>query len=316
MLKSDPHSSFLQCLGETHQKDRCKICCEFCPRTLKEREQQLKVILMEAALCPHSDPGSRDPTLMALSSMLSAPTPSMTSVPRKDSSKDTQHRHGSSWGPSDTRHRSHSPVPQKKKKPDDRSLTKPQEVRPQAGHSSASPSGAVLTPAHGRTLSADAAPCSSAFQGKASYDVKALPFALSIGPERNPGPTFSDVFSRLRHLGIAFRCASAPGTYGPDAFSSSIIVESGTVLSSDFGTSLHDVFTPISHACTVADVDLHAGTYGPGADVGTGPPPDPGGSCEHADAFPFCETDADAGYDAYGPSTVIGTPSNAAPGVT
>ncbi|EMP25541.1 hypothetical protein UY3_17384 [Chelonia mydas] len=120
----------------------------------------------------------------------------------------------------------------------------------------------------------------------------------------------SDVFSRLHHLCTAFRCASAPGAYGPDAFSFSTVINSGTVLSSDFGTGLHNFNTPASLACTVVDVDLDAGTYGPGADVG---------SCEHADAAPACETDADTnvGYDAYGPGTVIGTTSyNSAPGIT
>ncbi|EMP40386.1 E3 ubiquitin-protein ligase MYLIP [Chelonia mydas] len=61
-------------------------------------------------------------------------------------------------------------------------------------------------------------------------------------------------------------------------------------------------------------IDLNAGTCNPGADVGTGPP-NPGGSCERADAAPSCETDIDAGYDAYGPGTIISTSSNAAPGV-
>nr|XP_032643831.1 extensin-like [Chelonoidis abingdonii] len=89
------------------------------------------------------------------SSTWSAPAPLATSAPRKDSSRDARHRHGSSWGPSDGRHHSHSAVPQKKKKPDNRfPQAKPQEVRPQAGRSLASPSGAVSTPVQVKLLSA------------------------------------------------------------------------------------------------------------------------------------------------------------------
>ncbi|EMP24605.1 hypothetical protein UY3_18300 [Chelonia mydas] len=134
-------------------------------------------------------------------------------------------------------------------------------------------------------------------------------------PGRNPGPTLGDTFSGLCHFHAAFHCASTPGTYGPDTFASGPVIDSGTILGSDFGTGLHDVDAPVSHACTV--VDLYAGTYGPGVDVGTGPP-DPGGSCERADAAPSGET-AHVCYDAYGPGTDIGTVSvcsNSAPAVT
>ncbi|EMP35995.1 E3 ubiquitin-protein ligase TRIM33 [Chelonia mydas] len=79
----------------------------------------------------------------------------------------------------------------------------------------------------------------------------------------------NDFFSRLCHLRTASHCTSALGADGPDALSSGTIV--------NFGTSLHDVATAVSDACTV--VDLDAGTYNPGADVSTRPP-DPSGSCE------------------------------------
>ncbi|EMP39064.1 P-selectin [Chelonia mydas] len=118
MPKSDLHSLCLWCLMDTHQKDRCKICRKFCPRTLKEREQRLKVILLEATVRPHSEPGSRDLTPTASSSTRSSLAPLASSAPRKNSSRDARHCHGSSLGPSDSSHCSHSPMPQNKRKPD------------------------------------------------------------------------------------------------------------------------------------------------------------------------------------------------------
>ncbi|EMP27632.1 hypothetical protein UY3_15278 [Chelonia mydas] len=114
---------------------------------------------------------------------------------------------------------------------------------------------------------------------------EALLDPLGLLPGRNPGPTLSDIFSGLHHFCSTFHCASALGACSPDAFSSGPVVDSSTVLSSDFGTSLHGVFAPVSHACTIVDIDLDAGTYGPGTDVGTGPP-NPSGSCECANAAP------------------------------
>ncbi|EMP39065.1 hypothetical protein UY3_03714 [Chelonia mydas] len=119
----------------------------------------------------------------------------------------------------------------------------------------------------------------------------------------------SNIIRGLRHFRATFRCASALVAYGPDAFVSS------SVVGSDLGTAFHSIDTPISHACTLVDVDLAAGTYG--ADVGTGPL-DSGGSCECAYTTPSDETvdDADACSDTYGPGTVSSTTSsNAAPGV-
>ncbi|XP_065446569.1 serine/arginine repetitive matrix protein 2-like isoform X1 [Chrysemys picta bellii] len=52
MPLSDPHASCLRCLGEAHQKERCKICKAFKPRTKKERDFRLKQLLMETALQP------------------------------------------------------------------------------------------------------------------------------------------------------------------------------------------------------------------------------------------------------------------------
>ncbi|KAH1176304.1 hypothetical protein KIL84_021038, partial [Mauremys mutica] len=43
----------------------------------------------------------------------------------------------------------------------------------------------------------------------------------------------------------------------------STVIDSGIVFGSDFGSSLHGVDAPISHACTIVDVDLDADTYGP-----------------------------------------------------
>lgn len=90
-----------------------KMTHEFRPRTLKEREQQLRVLLMEAALCPIQtwDLGFCTQHLL-LASL------SWEQVLRKDSSRDAWHHHGSSHVHLVGRHRSQSPVPQKKKKPE------------------------------------------------------------------------------------------------------------------------------------------------------------------------------------------------------
>lgn len=47
---SDPHSSCLRCLGEGHISDKCLFCKSFKPRTNKERDSRLKVLVMESAL--------------------------------------------------------------------------------------------------------------------------------------------------------------------------------------------------------------------------------------------------------------------------
>lgn len=49
---SDPNSSCLKALGETHIRDRCQLCNNFKSHTKKDQEARLKVILMEAALRP------------------------------------------------------------------------------------------------------------------------------------------------------------------------------------------------------------------------------------------------------------------------
>ncbi|KAH1186775.1 hypothetical protein KIL84_019524 [Mauremys mutica] len=127
MPKSDPHTLFLKCLGESHLKEHCKICRGFRPRTLKDRDQRLCILLMEAMLHPQSDPGSAEPAPSTSSSVCSAP------APRKDSSSDLRHRHGSAHRAlthTSVRHQFQSPVPQKKKRPErDRSPASPRTSR-------------------------------------------------------------------------------------------------------------------------------------------------------------------------------------------
>ncbi|EMP27180.1 Testis-specific gene 10 protein [Chelonia mydas] len=105
------------CHGEGHQKYCCKICCEFRPRTVKEREQRLIVLLYGGSSPPPLKPRVRGLCTSISSLARSAPAPSSQEpVLRKDSSQDARHRHSSSHGQLADRHRSQSPVPQKKKK--------------------------------------------------------------------------------------------------------------------------------------------------------------------------------------------------------
>ncbi|EMP36741.1 hypothetical protein UY3_06062 [Chelonia mydas] len=112
-----PNVWMQQCLGESQQKEKCRICKGFCPRTLKDREQRLKILLMEVALRPHSDLESIEPAPSTSSLVRSATaTTALETAPTKDS-KAPQHHHGlghkksaSAW------HCSPSPVPVKKKR--------------------------------------------------------------------------------------------------------------------------------------------------------------------------------------------------------
>lgn len=60
MPMSDPHSSWLKCLGEAHVWERRKIYKDFRPLTRKDRDTRLEFILMEAVLIPSSEPGHSD----------------------------------------------------------------------------------------------------------------------------------------------------------------------------------------------------------------------------------------------------------------
>lgn len=48
----DPHLHCLECLGKSHVRDKCFICCGFKTRTEKQKKEHLHYILMEAAFRP------------------------------------------------------------------------------------------------------------------------------------------------------------------------------------------------------------------------------------------------------------------------
>lgn len=93
MPKGDPHDSCLKCLGEAHLADACKICRVFKPRTKREWDSCLKLLLMEAAL---------QLALAGQFTMCSAPA-STRGTPV----------HSKTSAPKAPRHRSHSPVPKR-----------------------------------------------------------------------------------------------------------------------------------------------------------------------------------------------------------
>lgn len=95
MPRSNPPTSCLKRLGESHQKDHCKICRGFRSRTQKERAQRLKILLMEAALCPHSELSSAKiiPSMSASVQSMLASTREASEL-RKDSDRDSQPQEG------------------------------------------------------------------------------------------------------------------------------------------------------------------------------------------------------------------------------
>lgn len=126
MPKSDPHCSCLQCLRESHQK-KCRICKGFCPRTLKDRDQRLKILLMEV----HSN---HNPTY-AQQNPRPAPHHQCAvhkPVPRKDA-KESRQRHSSAHRQCSVRHWSQSLVPQKKKRPERGRSSPSKPKKPAAG---------------------------------------------------------------------------------------------------------------------------------------------------------------------------------------
>uniref|UniRef100_A0A8C0G810 Macro domain-containing protein n=1 Tax=Chelonoidis abingdonii TaxID=106734 RepID=A0A8C0G810_CHEAB len=52
MPRSDLHTQCLSCLGETHVRERCKICRSSKPQTKKERDFRVHALLMETMLAP------------------------------------------------------------------------------------------------------------------------------------------------------------------------------------------------------------------------------------------------------------------------
>lgn len=112
---------------------------------------------MEAALCPHSDPGLAEPTTSTSSSVRSASAPAAHELaPRKDSARDPWHRQGSTHRGSTQvsgHHCSHSPVDHKKRPERGRAptsrlaQTESAALRPMSGYvSSALPTRVSLTP--------------------------------------------------------------------------------------------------------------------------------------------------------------------------
>ncbi|XP_065436015.1 serine/arginine repetitive matrix protein 2-like [Chrysemys picta bellii] len=100
MPLSDPHDSCLRCLGEAQQKERCKICKAFKPRTKKERDFRLKQLLMETALQP-STSAAPSASVRSAPASVREPAPAGHSKPMAP----TQRGH--------VRHRSSSPTKSK-----------------------------------------------------------------------------------------------------------------------------------------------------------------------------------------------------------
>ncbi|XP_065409265.1 serine/arginine repetitive matrix protein 2-like [Chrysemys picta bellii] len=100
MPLSDPHDSCLRCLGEAHQKERCKICKAFKPRTKKERDFRLKQVLMEMVLQPST---STAPPTLVWSAPASVRDPAPAGHPKPTALNQREH----------LRHRSSSPAKSK-----------------------------------------------------------------------------------------------------------------------------------------------------------------------------------------------------------
>lgn len=69
---SNPHTSFLKCLREAHVKEKYRICKGFRPCTLKDRDIHLKALLLEASLCPGSEPCCSDSSASVRSAPLAS----------------------------------------------------------------------------------------------------------------------------------------------------------------------------------------------------------------------------------------------------
>lgn len=121
---SDPLTSCLKCLGETHVQEQCRICRRCRSRTKKDRDTRFKFFLMQAVFCPPSELSHGDLALSTLTSMRSslaslreAQCSSASPALRKDSAptaRDSQHRYAS---PAPTRNSQHcSPLPMLRKK--------------------------------------------------------------------------------------------------------------------------------------------------------------------------------------------------------
>lgn len=62
---SNPHSSCLRCLGETHISDNCRISKSFKPQMKKERDIQRRALLMESVLTPEPSRSDFAPSIAA-----------------------------------------------------------------------------------------------------------------------------------------------------------------------------------------------------------------------------------------------------------
>lgn len=62
-----------RCLEEDHSRDRCQICRDVKPKMKKDREIRLTHLLMEAALCPASEPPHLEHVPSTFASVRSAP---------------------------------------------------------------------------------------------------------------------------------------------------------------------------------------------------------------------------------------------------
>ncbi|EMP25118.1 Amidophosphoribosyltransferase [Chelonia mydas] len=78
-----------QCLGESHEAEKCRICKSFRPRTKKERDFCLRQLLMEAALSPQPPVVRQDP--MPSTSVCSALASATGMVLRSDSDRELRH---------------------------------------------------------------------------------------------------------------------------------------------------------------------------------------------------------------------------------
>lgn len=101
-----------------------QVLQEFLPPHKIERDHRLKLLLMEAALCPQSELSLMDMAPGSLASVCSTPASIQDAAPRKDSGvRDPRHQHSLAlksavWEQS--RHQSRSPVLRKKYRKTDR----------------------------------------------------------------------------------------------------------------------------------------------------------------------------------------------------
>lgn len=159
MPRGEPHDSCLKCLGEAHQTDKCKICRSFHPRTKKERDFRLKLLLMKSALRPQPAQPVLAPKPSTLVWSRLASVRKAAVLVKDPAPRDSRHRHCPASKTSSTAswHWSRSLVLHKKQRRAERGHSPTVRavechgahgVHPKLGHSTPAPAKpALLTPA-------------------------------------------------------------------------------------------------------------------------------------------------------------------------